>query len=317
VRYDLLIERARAARRVEVPVPPRGRAVDRLAFGVFMRPKLLRALSLPLAAGIRPTPLAPRVSLSDLRAAPPRYTPARGARKQSAALLEGCVQQVYFGKVNAAAVTSLAADGCEVCVPNGQGCCGALALHAGREDEAKRRAQETVETFKDFDRVVVTAAGCGSAMKGYGELLGTPEAEKFSAAVRDVTELLDELGPRAERAPRPATRVVYQDACHLNHGQGVSDPPRNLLKSIPGIELIDIDRPGMCCGSAGLYNLTQPDTARELGLRKARSILDAAPDIIATANPGCALQLSASLRKLKRGDIPIVHPVELLADSVS
>ena len=317
VRYDLLIERTRARRRVEAPVTPRNRVIDALVSAVFTRPRLLRAMSLPLAAGIRPMALAPRVSLADLRARPPRYTPARGERKQSAALLEGCVQSVYFGRVNAAAVTALAADGCECVVPRGQGCCGALALHSGREAEARRRAEEMVETFAGHERVVVTAAGCGSAMKGYGELLGTPEARRFSAAVRDVNELLAELGPRAVRAPRPATRVVYQDACHLNHGQGVAAEPRALLAGIPGVELVEIERPDMCCGSAGVYNLTQPAAAKELGLRKARSIIAAEPDVIATANPGCALQLAASLRQLGHGHIPIVHPTELLADAVN
>lgn len=317
VRYDLLIERTRAKRRVEAPQSPRNRAIDVLTSAVFTRPRLLRAAALPLAAGIRPMALAPRVSIGDLRARPPRYTPARGPQKQSAALLEGCVQSVFFGRVNDAAVKALAADGCECSVPAGQGCCGALALHSGRDAEARRRARETVATFTGYERVVVTAAGCGSAMKGYGELLGTPEAHAFSAAVRDVNELLVELGPGVARAPRPPTRVVYQDACHLNHGQGVSSQPRELLSGIPGVELVEIDRPGMCCGSAGVYNLTQPDAARELGLRKARSILEAQPDVIATANPGCALQLAASLRSLGHGDIPIVHPAELVADAVS
>ncbi len=315
VRYDLLIERTRAKRRVEAPVSPRNRVVDTLVSAVFTRPRLLRALSWPLAAGIRPMALAPRVSLSDMRARPPRYTPARGERRQSAALLEGCVQSVFFGKVNAASVTALAADGCECTVPEGQGCCGALDLHNGRDAEARAKAQATVETFAGYERVVVTAAGCGSAMKGYGELLGTDEARRFSESVRDVNELLAELGPRAPRAPRPATRVVYQDACHLNHGQGVSAQPRELLAGIPGVELIEIERPGMCCGSAGVYNLTQPAAAKELGLRKARSIIDARPDVIATANPGCALQLAASLRQLGH-EIPIVHPAELLATAV-
>ncbi len=317
VRYDLLIERTRAKRRVEAPMTPRHRSVDTLVSNLFTRPKLLRALSLPLALGIRPLPLAPRVSLGDLRAGPPRYTPARGQQKQSAALLEGCVQSVYFGKVNEAAVTALAADGCACSVPGGQGCCGALALHNGRDHQAREMAQATVETFAGYERVVVTAAGCGSAMKGYGELLGTEEARRFSESVRDVTELLAELGPRAERAPRPATRVVYQDACHLNHGQGISAQPRALLEGIPGIELVEISNPGMCCGSAGVYNLTQPAAAKELGLRKARTILEAEPDVIATANPGCALQLAASLRDLGRGDIPIVHPAELVAEAVT
>ena len=200
-------------------------------------------------------------------------------------------------------------------MPEGQGCCGALSTHAGRDQEGMRRARETITALDGYDRVVVTAAGCGSAMKSYGELLGTDAAQSFSERVRDVTELLVELGPPpdAGRATgRPPLRVVYQDACHLRHAQGVRDEPRELLRGVPGIELVEIEGADTCCGSAGIYNLTQPAAARELGERKARAILDAAPDVIATANPGCALQLAASLRRLGRGDVRIVHPVELL-----
>ena len=234
----------------------------------------------------------------------------------AAALLEGCVQRALFGRVNRAAALALAADGCEVVVPRGQGCCGALALHAGREDEARRRASATVAAFAGHDRVVVTAAGCGSAMKGYGDLLGTEEARRFAAGVRDVTEVLAELGPTAERRSLPPTRVVYQDACHLNHAQGVAAQPRAILRAIPGVELAEIDDPGMCCGSAGIYNLVQPRAARELGERKAHAILAVEPDVVATANPGCAVQLAAALRRLGRGDVRIAHPAELVAEAV-
>jgi len=317
VRYDLLIERTRAERRERAPRGARARLLDAAIFATVPRPRLLRALSWPLALGIRPFALAPRVSRADLRARPERTTHARGERRMTAALLEGCVQRALFGRVNRAAAQALAADGCEVVIPAGAGCCGALALHAGREREARRRAAATVAAFAGHDRIVVTAAGCGSAMKGYGELLGTDEARRFAAAVRDVTEVLAELGPAAERAPLPPTRVVYQDACHLNHAQGVAAQPRALLRAIPGVELVEIEDAGSCCGSAGIYNLVQPRTARELGERKARAILAAEPDVVATANPGCAVQLQAALRRLGRGDLRIVHPAELVAKSVT
>ena len=226
------------------------------------------------------------------------------------------MQRALFGRVNRAAARALAADGCEVVVPPGQGCCGALALHAGREEEARRRATATVAAFAGHERVVVTAAGCGSAMKGYGDLLGTDEARRFAATVRDVTEVLAELGPAAERRAMQPARVVYQDACHLNHAQGVAAQPRAILRAIPGVELVEIEDAGMCCGSAGIYNLVQPRAARELGERKARAILAAEPDIVATANPGCAVQLQAALRRLGRGDLRIVHPAELVAEAV-
>jgi glycolate oxidase iron-sulfur subunit len=315
VRYDLLIERARAQRRRDAPRGMRARLVDGAVFAVVPRPRLLRALSWPLALGVRPSALAPRVTASDLRAAPPEFSAAAGgAPRMRVALLSGCAQRVLFGRVNAAAVSALAAAGCDVAVPPDQGCCGALHLHAGRDRDARRRAAHTMAALSGYDRVVVTAAGCGSAMKGYGELLGTAEAEEFAGRVRDVTELLAELGVerRDDLSSHRPLRVVYQDACHLLHGQGVWEQPRALLRSVPGVELVELADPGMCCGSAGTYNLMQPRAARELGDRKARAILDAAPDLVATANPGCALQLAASLRRLGRDDLRIVHPVELL-----
>ncbi|MDX6591283.1 MAG: glycolate oxidase iron-sulfur subunit [Gaiellales bacterium] len=310
VRYDILIERARAQRLEEAPRGLRSRMLEAGLLAVAPRPRLLRALSVPLALGIRPSALAPRLRFADLRAAPPHHTPAMGDQRLSVALLAGCVQRVWFGRVNQAAARALAAAGCDVSVPGGQGCCGALHLHGGRECQARERARRTIAALAGHDRIAVTAAGCGSAMKGYGELLDTDEAREFSSRVRDVTEILAELRP-APSVERPV-RVVYQDACHLAHGQGVREQPRAVLAAIPGVELAEISDPGMCCGSAGTYNLLQPKAARELGDRKARSILDADPDVVATANPGCALQLAAALRRLGRDDLPIVHPVELL-----
>jgi glycolate oxidase iron-sulfur subunit len=317
VRYDTLIERTRARRRQEAPRSVRDRLLDAAVFAVFPHPRRLRAISWPLALGLRPFPLAPRVTLGQLRDRPAPVTPAAGEPQMRAALLAGCVQRVFFGRVNRRAAEALAAHGCETHVPAGQGCCGALALHAGRLDEARRRARATIEALAGPDRIVVTAAGCGSAMRQYGELLDTDEARDFSARVRDVTELLAELEPPSP-APPPRTsngrplRVAYQDACHLRHGQNVWHEPRALLRRVPGVELVEIEDAEVCCGSAGLYNLHQPGTARTLGERKARAILDANPDVVATANPGCALQLGAALRRLGRGDLAIVHPVELL-----
>ncbi len=313
VRYDILIPRARALRRERAPRSLRQRAVEAAVLGVAPRPRLLRALAWPLALGLRPSPLAPRVSRADLRTRPARLTPARGEVRMRAAMLEGCVQRVFFGRVNRAAAAVLSADGCEVAVPAGQGCCGALALHAGREEEARRRAQETIAALGGFERVVVTAAGCGSAMKEYGDLLGTDEARRFSESVRDVTELCAELGPAAERAPHAPIRVAYQDACHLRQAQGVAAQPRAMLQAIPGVELVEIGQPDMCCGSAGIYNLLEPATARELGARKARAVMAEAPDVLATANPGCAIQIAAALRRAGHPGLPIVHPVELVA----
>ena len=313
VRYDLLIERARAERREHAPRSLRARAIDAALFAVMTHPRRLRLLSWPLALGLRPPiDLVPRVSSADLIAEPPPFAPSAGPPRMSVALLAGCVQRVLFGRVNTDAVDALTACGCDVSVPPGQGCCGALALHAGREDEAVRRARATIEALDGFDRVVVTAAGCGSAMKSYGELLGDEQSQRFAAGVRDITELLAELGPPEPADPGAPLRIVYQDACHLRHGQGVADQPRELLRAIPGAELVEIADPGMCCGSAGTYNLLQPEAARELGERKARTILDVRPDVVVTANPGCAIQLTAAFRRLGVHDLPVVHPVELL-----
>jgi glycolate oxidase iron-sulfur subunit len=317
VRYDILIPRARGLRRERAPRSLRQRVVEGGVLAAAARPRLLRTLAWPLALGVRPFPLAPRVTPSDLRARPPRVTPALGEVRMRAAMLEGCVQRVFFGRVNRAAAEVLAADGCEVSVPAGQGCCGALALHAGREEEARRHAEATIAALGGHDRIVVTAAGCGSAMKEYGDLLETDEARRFSGSVRDATELSAELGARAERAQRAPVRVVYQDACHLRQAQGVAAQPREMLRAIPGVELVEIEEADMCCGSAGIYNLLEPDTGRELGSRKAKAILAARPDIIATANPGCAIQIAAALRRAGHPGLPIVHPAELVSESLA
>jgi glycolate oxidase iron-sulfur subunit len=216
----------------------------------------------------------------------------------------------------------LAAEGCSVNVPGSQGCCGALPLHAGRIEQARSLARHNIEVFETagVDRIAVNAAGCGSAMKDYGELFAddpawAARAKAIAAKVRDVTELLVELGEqRAIRRPL-AARVVYHDACHLAHGQGVRTQPRALLQGIPGIELLTPGESEICCGSAGIYNLVQPGPAAQLGARKVRHIAALSPDMIATANPGCTLQIAAAARGLGH-DWPIFHPIELIDASI-
>jgi glycolate oxidase iron-sulfur subunit len=197
-----------------------------------------------------------------------------------------------------------------------------LPLHSGRIDQARELARHNIDVFEKagVDRIAVNAAGCGSAMKDYGELFaGDPEwagrAAAIAEKVRDVTELLVELGEqRAIRRPL-AARVVYHDACHLAHGQGVRTQPRALLQGIPGIELLTPAESDICCGSAGIYNLVQPDPAAQLGARKVRHIAALSPDMIATANPGCTLQIAAAARGLGH-DWPIFHPIELIDASI-
>jgi glycolate oxidase iron-sulfur subunit len=266
--------------------------------------------------------LAPRVSVRGLFSTTPERTPAAAPRRATVGLLTGCVQQVALPEVNAATARVLAAEGAEVVAPAAQGCCGALALHVGRLEQAQAFARRTIAVFEraNVDAVVVNAAGCGSAMKEYGELLASDaawaaRARAFSARVRDVHELLAEWGPRAERHPLPL-RVVYQDACHLAHGQNIRAQPRELLRAIPGLTLVDIAEPEMCCGSAGVYNLTEPDTARELGDRKVRHIAAARPDVIASGNPGCTLQIAAAAAREGHA-WRVVHPVELLDASLT
>ncbi|MGH2920163.1 MAG: (Fe-S)-binding protein, partial [Solirubrobacteraceae bacterium] len=234
-------------------------------------------------------------------------------------LLQGCVQRVFFAGVNEATVDVLAAEGWEVHAPARPDCCGALQLHSGEDDPARVRARETIAAFEGYDVVAVNAAGCGAALKDYGHLLrDDPEwaerAAAFSARVRDVTELLAEHEPRAERHPLPL-RVVYHDACHLAHAQGVRTPPRDLLRSIPGVELLEPAEWEICCGSAGVYNLLKPEPAAELGRRKARNLLETGAQAVVAANPGCALQIAAAAAELGR-PLAVHHPIELLHASI-
>jgi glycolate oxidase iron-sulfur subunit len=266
--------------------------------------------------------LAPPVTWGALFERVPGETAAVGSERLRVALLEGCVQRLSFAKVNQATVRVLAAEGCRVVAPGSQGCCGALPLHSGRIDQARELARHNIEVFEQagVDRIAVNAAGCGSAMKEYGELFAedpawAARARAVAAKVRDVTELLVELGEqRAIRRPL-AARVVYHDACHLAHGQGVRTQPRVLLQGIPGIELLTPAESDICCGSAGIYNLVQPDPAAQLGARKVRHIAALSPDMIATANPGCTLQIAAAARGLGH-DWPIFHPIELIDASI-
>jgi len=262
--------------------------------------------------------LAPRVTWRSLFTSLPERTPASGRRRTTVGLLTGCVQRVIFPHVNQATVNVLAAEGCDVVAPAAQGCCGALALHAGRLDDARAWARKTIETFDraGIDQIVVNAAGCGSSMKEYGHLLAddpqwAAKARAFSARVRDVTELLASFGPpRAPRHPL-ALRVAYHDACHLAHAQGVRQPPRDLLRSIPGLELVPFAEQEICCGSAGIYNLVEPDAAQQLGDRKTSHIASVQPDVVATANPGCMLQIRAGAARQQQ-TWTVVHPIELL-----
>jgi len=262
--------------------------------------------------------LAPKVTWRSLFTSLPERTPASGSRRTTVALLTGCVQRVIFPQVNRATVNVLAAEGCDVVAPADQGCCGALALHAGRLDDARAWARKTIESLDraGIDQIVVNAAGCGSSMKEYAQLLAddpqwAARARAFSARVRDVTELLASLGPpRAPRHPL-ALRVAYHDACHLAHAQRITKPPRELVKAVAGKNFVELPESDVCCGSAGTYNLTEPEMAEQLQRRKTENILRTKADLVVTSNPGCLLQMQAGLRKAG-SEVEVLHIADFL-----
>jgi glycolate oxidase iron-sulfur subunit len=330
VRFDHIIEGAREA--VVSARPATERAVRGAMFSVLPYPRRLRLATVPVRAVpalARVDPmfeaaahLAPQSEGSERsRPLPPRIPARNGARRAVVGLLTGCAQAVYFRHVSAATARVLALEGCDVVVPRNQGCCGALSLHAGRTGQARRLARRLVATFvrAGVETVITDVAGCGSAMKGYARLLAddsgwSAPAARLAANVRDVTEFLVELGPIATRHPVPAT-LAYHDACHLANGQGIRRPPRDLLNGIPSLEVVELADGGRCCGSAGTYNLTEPEIAEELGDRKAAAIVATGASVVAAGNPGCLLQIEAALRRAGLS-IRIRHTVEVLDASL-
>ncbi len=342
VQYDRLLEATRAQVERNVPRSWKDRAFRRLIFSLFPYPARLRVALLPavlyqrlgLAARLRANGLVnrlparlrslegllPSVRLRDLRSRAPSAVPTSGPPRRRVAMLTGCVQRVFFRAVNDATLRVLAAEGCDVALP-AQGCCGALSYHSGREAEAAGFARRLIDAFDglDVDTIVVNVAGCGSSMKEYGSLLAddpdyADRAASFASKVRDVTELLAELEPIAPRRPI-AGRLAYHDACHLNHAQGVNAEPRSMLRQIPQLEVIDIPEAAICCGSAGIYNLVEPEAAEELGRRKVGNIAAVRPDAIATANAGCLLQIRRH-QGPGASETPLFHPVELVDASI-
>jgi glycolate oxidase iron-sulfur subunit len=338
VRYDLLIEATRAKVEADVPRTPGDRSFREFVFALFPYPGRLRALAPflwlarvlglprlaagPLGAVLPPrlrqlATMAPPIGFGDLFATLPSRTPARGTRRARVALVAGCVQRTFFPGVNAATIRVLSAEGCDVSVPREQDCCGALSLHSGRLEEAKRFARALIARFEgdDVDAILINAAGCGSTLKEYGDLLQddalwAERARAFAGKVRDISEYLAGLEPRAARGPMPL-RVAYHDACHLAHAQRIRSQPRQLLRTIPELELLEVPDADQCCGSAGTYNLFEPASAHEIGERKVDNIQSIAPDLLASANPGCTLQIQAILRE--RGvRLRAAHPIEIL-----
>ncbi len=340
VDYGKLIEatRAQIERKTE---RPREEKLHRLfMFGTFTRPERLRRMRIPLLAyqksglqavvrGLGLLKLLPK-QIRTMEALLPKLapmetiaevSPAVGARRRRVGLLLGCVQREFFSQVNAATVRVLAAEGCEVVAPSAQPCCGALLVHAGEEAAAVDLAKKTIEAFEDanVETIVTNAAGCGSNVKEYGHLLrDEPEfaerARTFAGKCKDISEVLAELEPRAPRRPLKL-RVAFHDSCHLQHAQGVRSQPRALLSKIPGLELAEIPETAICCGSAGIFNLVQPEAANALGDRKAGLIAPLKADVVATGNPGCILQMQSALARSGHR-IPVVHTIQLLDASI-
>ncbi|MGE0443715.1 MAG: (Fe-S)-binding protein [Vicinamibacterales bacterium] len=327
VQYGTLIEGARAEVEQAKTRPWRERMFRALLFRVLPYAARVRAVLAPamllarVTRGWAPLALARQLDPRALLQPAPPSTPAAAPARAKVGVLLGCVQRAVMPSVNDATVRVLAAEGCHVEVPREQGCCGALSRHAGRLDEARVFARRTIDVFEraGVDRVVVNAAGCGSSMKEYGELFeGDPawetRARAFGSKVVDVTEWLSAIGPRADRHPIEA-RVAYHDACHLAHAQGIRQQPRDLLRAIPGITLLEAGAGESCCGSAGIHNLVQPEAAGELGDRAARRLANLDPDLIASGNPGCTLQIAAAAERLGR-PVRVLHPIELVDLSI-
>jgi glycolate oxidase iron-sulfur subunit len=307
-------------RRLRAAIAPLRAAQRAGADGLIDRSGLTNRLPAELAAALRLAP-APPPGRGAARRGLPERVPARGPRRAVVGMLTGCVQRVFFPQVNAATARVLAAEGCDVIIPAGQGCCGALSLHGGRTAQAAGFARRAIEEFERaaVDAIVVNVAGCGSAMKEYAELLaGDPGWSERAAAlagkVRDLSEYLAELGPAAPRHPLDIS-VAYHDACHLAHAQRITAQPRELLTAIPGLRLAAIPDGGTCCGSAGIYNLVQPEPARELGQRKATAVAGTGADLLVTGNPGCAMQITSALAA-RGAPMPTAHIAEVLDASL-
>ena len=344
VKYDVLIEETRAKVEHTHPRSLGERLFRGMVFALFPHPGRLRVVGAFLLLYARSglqwlvrksgllkllpanlqqmEDLTPDIGWSDLTRRLPERVPAAGPARARVGVVAGCVQRVFFPGVNDATLRVLSAEGCEVLVPPGQGCCGALSMHSGRDEESLRYARELIGRFErtPVDAIVINSAGCGSHLKDYARLFRNDpawaeRARAFSAKVKDIHEFLVALGPpRAVRHPI-AMRVTYHDACHLAHGQRIRSQPRALLRGIPELVLVEVGDGEQCCGSAGTYNLFQPESADEVGERKVAALLRTRPAVLASANPGCTLHIQRLLRE-KGTELRAAHPVEILDASI-
>jgi glycolate oxidase iron-sulfur subunit len=269
-------------------------------------------------AALTALPRMGRVSRLNPQLPIPHYTAAQGDPRGRVGLLLGCTQRAEHRELHQTTLAVLSAEGYEVIAPRLPDCCGAFELHDGDRDHGLRRAQATIEAFAavgGVDHVITSAGGCGVALKNYGRLLGTPEARAFSAVSLDVHELLTRAPMRSRIGPL-SVRIAYHDACQLRHGQGISEPPRELMRRIPGVELVEL-RPeaGACCGSPGIYRVTQPEAATALARRQAEAIIATDAEMVVTGDHACIGQLSRHLRELGR-PLAVHHPIEVLARAI-
>jgi glycolate oxidase iron-sulfur subunit len=350
VKYDQLIAATRPQIERNLPRSLPDRLIRLLIFNLFPYPERLRhllpALWLYQTSGlqqlIRQTGILPKLTprLAAMEAILPKVTdsswnnslpniiPAQGAKRYRVGMVLGCVQRLFFSPVNEATARVLTANGCEVVIPPSQGCCAALPAHQGQEAQAKALARQMIDSFldQDLDAIIINAAGCGHTLKEYGQILADDpnyrhKAVEFSLKVKDVQEFLAEIELTTELHPLTSgglnknLTIVYQDACHLLHGQKISVQPRQLLQQIPGVILREPVDAGLCCGSAGIYNMLQPETADELGRQKASNLINTGASVIASPNPGCSLQILKHL-KLQGSEVKLFHPIELLDYSI-
>jgi len=326
VRYNELIDNFRPLLEADYARPPLDRLTRWLLIQVLPYPQRFR-LATALGKLIKPMasllPASFRQMLALLpaerlpaRITLPENTPAQGPRRARVALMTGCVQSVLEPAINAATVRVLARNGVEVLVPRRQGCCGALANHSGQIKAAQISAGKLLDAFPtDVDAIISNAAGCGSTVKDYARLLPgqADRADVFSKRTKDVCEFLGDLGLAVANPVPPQKqplRVAYHDACHLSHGQGVRSQPRDLLQSIPGVEVVELSEADICCGSAGIYNITEPEMARDLLQRKVRNIQATGVTAVAAGNIGCLTQIRLGLRQY--GNFIVAHTVQFL-----
>lgn len=346
VKYDQLISATRHQVERNVPRSLGDRIFRSLIFNLFPYPNRLRPFLVPLFAyqklgfqkffratgllnKISPRIAAmesilPEITLNSFQDTLPTIIPPQGEKRYRVGMILGCVQRLFFSPVNEATARVLTANGCEVVIPKNQGCCGALPEHQGQTEQAKTLARKMIDSFAGtgVDFIMINAAGCGHTLKEYGHILADDpnyrdQAKAFASQVRDVQEFLAEVGLTAKLHPltEGELTLVYQDACHLLHGQKISLQPRQLLKQIPGVKLREPLDAALCCGSAGVYNMLQPEVAEELGRQKVENLVNTGAELIVSANPGCSLQISKHL-KLQEQEIPLMHPMELLDCSI-